>query len=303
MILSGTTDILELVTGQAGTIDVVADLVDFTAGAGAPLDSQVTAISTATTTTIVSAPGASHRTRVKSLSVRNKDASAVIDVTVQLDRSGTNYERHKETLQPGWCLEYIEGIGFFVMRPLLNDSRLLTQAESSDTQRVFRSTLSAHGNIHTFLTITGTAYYVYVGRMVQDVTPKFVEFQITTVGAGTDTKEVGLFSSPSPPNKSAQTLTKIVATGTVDSGTSLGMKRNTSAFATVVPKGTHLWAAFRGALGTTQITAGGLAGDMAQGAVLFTTGLGALTGLTTAAAAVPTIGTTTNSPDLSVTLD
>ena len=39
--------------------------------------------------------------------------------------------------------------------------------------------------------------------------------------------------------------------GTVDAGTSTGVKRNTSAFATVVPKGTHLWAAARFALATT----------------------------------------------------
>lgn len=303
MILS-STDSVELVTAQAATIDVVADLVDFSSGVAVPIAPQATAITTATTTTVVTAPASGHLIGVESLTIRNKDAAVTCDVTVQLDKSATNYERHKETLLPGYALEYLwRGVGFFLIKPALNDNRLLTIAESSDTQRVLRSPLSAHGGIHTFVTITGTAYYVYVGRVVQDYTPKFVEFHITTAGAGTDTKEVGLFSTPSAPNKSAQTLTKIVATGTVDSGVSTGMKRNTAAFATLVTKGTHLWAAIRTALATTQPTIGGLAGDNSQGLVLTTTGGGALTGLTTAAGTIIAIATGTTAPDCQVTQD
>src|SRR2546428_5661404 len=96
----------------------------------------------------------------------------------------------------------------------------------------------------TFLLIAGTAYYVYLGRLAKGLTVKFVEFHVTTLGAGAQTAEVGLFSTPSAPNKSAQTLTKIVATGTLDSLTAgTGVKRNTASFAQNVDAGTHLWAA------------------------------------------------------------
>jgi hypothetical protein len=303
--LPNTTDSLDVVTSAAATVDVNANFIEAAAsGLTAPTGGrQNTAISTATTTTVLSAPGSTLTRTLKQMTIRNKDASNQTDVTVRYNQNGSAFELHKETLLPGYALIYIEGIGFFLIKPGLNDNRLITSFEQSTGQRAVRSALAAHGVIHTFLTISGTAYYVYMGRATQDVTIKFVEFQITTAGAGTDTKEVGLFSTPSAPNKSNQTLTKIVATGTVDAGTSTGVKRNTASFAQLITKGTHLWAAFRGALSTTQITTGGLAGDMAEGEILTTTGGGALTGLTTASGVVPSVVAVTLAPDLAITQD
>lgn len=300
-----TTDLIDVVTGSAATVDVNCNFIDAAASTLVPsaAGKQNTAISTATTTTVLSSPASSTTRTLKQMTIRNKDASNSTDVTVRFNANGTAFELHKETLLPGYALIYIEGIGFFLIKPSLNDNRLMTSIERSTQQRVFRSDLSAHGNIHTFVTISGTAYYVYLGRVVQDITVKFVEFHITSAGAGTDTKEVGLFSTPAAPNKSTQTLTKIVATGTVDAGTSTGVKRNTTSFAQLVSKGTHLWAAARFALGTTQPTCAGIAGDMTQGQILTTTGGGALTGLSSASGTIPTIGTATNTPDLSITLD
>ena len=301
-----TTDTIDVVTGTTvSSIDVNCNFVDAAASTLVPsaAGKQNTNITTAGTNTVLSSPGSSTTRTLKQMTIRNKDASTSSDVTVRFNANGTAYELHKETLLPGYALIYIEGIGFFLIKPALNDNRLVTAIEQSAFQRVFRSDLSAHGNLHTFVTISGTAYYVYIGRVVQDITVKFVEFHITGAGAGTDTKEVGLFSTPNAPSKSAQTLTKIAATGTVDSGTTTGVKRNTTSFAQLVSKGTHLWAAARFALGTTQPTCAGIAGDMTQGQILTTTGGGALTGLSSASGTIPTIGTATNTPDLSVTLD
>jgi hypothetical protein len=112
---------------------------------------------------------------------------------------------------------------------------------------------------------------------------------------------VGLFSSPSAPNKAGQTLTKLVANGTLDTLTSgTGMKRNTVTLATPIPGGTHLWAAIRTAMATTQPTCVGLSGDMGQGHVLIATGTGALTGISSVAAGLVTVGTATVAPDLRV---
>lgn len=301
--LPNTTDKIDLVTSAAAAVDVNVNFMEAaSSGLTSPTGGrQNTAITTATTTDILAAPGANLTRTVKQMTIRNKDASVSTDVTVRYNQNGTAFELHKETLLPGYTLIYIEGIGFFLIKPGLNDNRLLTSIEQA-TQRLFFSQLE-RAAIGTFVTISGTAYYVYIGRTVQDITVKFVEFHITSAGAGTDTKEVGLFSTPSAPNKSAQTLTKIVATGTVDSGTTTGVKRNTASFAQVVLKGTHLWAAARFALATTQPTCAGLAGDMSQGHILTTTGGGALTGLTTAAGGLVALATATVAPDLRVTLD
>lgn len=305
--LDATTDKLQLVTGSAATVDVQANFIDASSTTLAPSGggNQNTAISTATTTDVLAAPASSTIRTLKQMTVRNKDASVTTDVTLVYDANGTDTQIHKETLLPGYCLIYIEGIGFFLIRPALNDNRLISAVEPSDAQRVFQSAQSSHSGTHTFVMISGTAYYVYVGRVTQDITVKFVECVMTSNAAGTVVVENGLFSTPSAPNKSAQTLTKIVATGTLDSMTAGATKvvRNTSSFAQAVAKGTHLWAAMRTAFGTTQPTLGGLGSDFAQGTILTTTGGGALTSLSTASGTLPTVGTAMNAPDLRVTLD
>lgn len=295
-----TTDKLQLVTDAAATVDVHASFADLSGTTVTP-GKQNTAITTATTTDIVAAPGASTTRNVKTLHIRNKHATLAVSVTVVFDANGTDYELHKATLLAGEALEYIEGIGFFTLTAT-GAIALLTSVETDSSQNIFGSycTRNAQG---AFLTISGTAYYVYVGRTVKALTLLFVEFQVTTAGAGAQTAEVGIFSTPTGPAKSAQTLTKLVATGTVDSVTTTGVKRNTSSFALNVVAGTHIWAACRFAMATTQPTNAGLAGDMSQGHILTTTGGGALTGLTTAAGTIPAIGTATVAPDMRITLN
>jgi hypothetical protein len=183
-----------------------------------------------------------------------------------------------------------------------NDARLLTTIDGGS--RVFSSPLP---NVATSLTtVSGTAYFVYLGRTVTALTPKHVEFYVSGVGAGGQTAEVGFFSTPNAPNKAGQTLTKLVSSGTVDSLTTTGVRRNTSAFATSVPAGTHLWAGVRIAMATTQPQLSGLCMDWSQGRVLSTASAGALTGpgpWTGAIISNPSYLNTAMCPDLRGVLD
>jgi hypothetical protein len=291
---------LELVTGQVCSVDVDANWTDYTAPSTFAPDCALTQITTATTTTIVPAPASGVVRSVNSLTARNKHATNAVDLTFRKDYNGTPVEKHKVTLQAGEAIEWENGVGFYLMA---NTSQYLqlTSAESQASQRTLMSQLE-RAAVGTFVGATGTAYFVYVGRMVRDVTVKFVEFHVTTVGAGGQTAEVGLFSTANPPNKSAQTLTKIAANGTLDSLTTTGMKRSTVALNQVVPANTHLWLALRTAMVTTQPTCVGLAGDMSEGHVL-TAAVAALTGIASAAGVIPTLGTGTIAPDLRGTLD
>ncbi len=200
-------------------------------------------------------------------------------------------------------------------RPLVTTAGVTQQMPTADTvpsdtvpwplsiaqiQRVYRSTLS---NSSAFLLVSGTAYFVYLGQVVTAATPKFVEFYVSTIGAGAQTAEVGLFSSPAAPSKAGQSLTKLVSTGTVDALTGLGVKRNTSAFATSVTAGTHLWAGIRTAMATTQPTIQALYLDMAQGQVLSLAAAGSLTGAGPWAGAIIAASTAAICPDLRATLD
>jgi hypothetical protein len=167
--------------------------------------------------------------------------------------------------------------------------------------RVFRSRLSNHAT--AFLMVSGTSYFVYVGRTTAAITPKFVELHVATIGAGAQTAELGLFSTPLGPNKAAQSLTKLVSTATIGALTSLGMVRNTSAFAASVPAGTHLWAGVRTAMATTQPSPVALAYDMAQGSVLSAAASGVLTGAGPFSGAIIAASTAQICPDLRVTMD
>jgi hypothetical protein len=171
-------------------------------------------------------------------------------------------------------------------------------------QRVLSSPLP---NVATALTlVNGTAYFVYLGRTTVDFTPKYVEFYVNTAGSGAQTAEVGLFSSTSPPNKGNLSLTKLVSTGSVSSLTGIGVKRNSSAFATSVATGTHLWAGVRTAMATNQPALSGLCMDFSQGRVLSTAAAGALTGSGPWTGAIISVGQYLNTaiaPDLRVSLD
>jgi hypothetical protein len=175
------------------------------------------------------------------------------------------------------------------------------EASGDRDSRILRPVLPPAG---TFLLISGTAYYVYLGKTMRPLTVAFVEFYMTTVGTGAQTAEVGLFSTPLAPNKAGQTLTKIAATGTVDSLTAtLTAKRNTASFAQAIAAGVHLWAGIRSAMASNQPTCLGMTTDCLQGNILTTTGQGALTGLTTTAGGIVAINTATVCPALFATLD
>jgi hypothetical protein len=302
--LTATTDTIEVVTTTTAAIDVQANYIDAASSTLVPSGAgrQNTAISSIATTTVLSAPAASTTRTLKQLTIRNKSTSVSNTVTLQYDQNTVQYEIYAATLEPGAELIYIEGLGFNVYGTSTSD-RLLTSSESGWTQRIIMPPLAHHGTIHTFLMISGTAYYSYLGRVATAITPKFIEFYVTTAGAGAQTAEVGFYSTPLSPNKTAQTLTRLVATGTLNSLTATGVCRNTTAFATTIPAGTHLWAAFRTAMATTQPTVGGIASDLSQGSILTTTGGGALTGVATASGLIVAASTATTCPYMSATLD
>jgi hypothetical protein len=176
----------------------------------------------------------------------------------------------------------------------------VTPAAFYETQREIWLSRLNRAALGTFLTVASTAYAVYVGRTSRPYTAAFVEFHVTTIGAGAQTAEAGIFSSPLAPNKAGQTLTKLVATGTLDSLVTTGVKRNTTSFALAIAQGTHLWAVYRGNMASTEPTMSGLAGDMSQGHILTLAAAGALTGIATIAGAVPALATATIAPDLRI---
>ncbi len=89
LILTATTDTLTLITGSGGSVDVYVSYVDLTT-ATVPTPGRSSAnITTATTTTILSAPAASTSRTVKTLVITNRHASTSNAVRVVYDANGT----------------------------------------------------------------------------------------------------------------------------------------------------------------------------------------------------------------------
>lgn len=108
--LTNTTHILELTTGSATAVDVFVSYADHTT-AGAVLGDEQTLITTATTTTILSAPASSTQRQVKLITINNTGATPNT-VTIKKDISATEYDLFYTTLQAHENLTYIDGKGW-----------------------------------------------------------------------------------------------------------------------------------------------------------------------------------------------
>lgn len=169
-------------------------------------------------------------------------------------------------------------------------------------QRCLRGPLEATG---TFLTTSDTAYWIYLGYTLAAFIPKNVEMVLRTNAAGTQTAEVCLASGSAGPTKAAVTLTKLVANGTLDDITTGAVKtvRNTSAMATQISAGVHLYAGVRTAMSVTQPVLVGILADFNEGWCLSTASAGALTGTGPWTGSLIAPAITTVAPQLIVTLD
>lgn len=108
LIVQATTDILRVVTGEAGDIEVHVSWMDKLGSAFTPGSDDLPSITTATTTNIIDMTGASAGTyrNVKALTFRNAHASQEVNVTVE-HTDGTNVETlFKCLLLPGETLVF-----------------------------------------------------------------------------------------------------------------------------------------------------------------------------------------------------
>lgn len=103
LVLASTADIIRLVTSAASQIEVHASYGDLTVSTGAvDLNRTNTAhITTATTTTVVSSPGAGVKRNVRHLNITNDHASASCGITIEHSDGTTIEELIAVILLPG----------------------------------------------------------------------------------------------------------------------------------------------------------------------------------------------------------
>ena len=89
LLLTSTSDLIQVVTSAAASVVVHASYIDNNAGTITPARTNTAAITSATTTTVVASPSASVQRNVKFLNIVNNSGSASTNVTVQ-HTDGTN---------------------------------------------------------------------------------------------------------------------------------------------------------------------------------------------------------------------
>lgn len=182
--LTNTTHILKLTTESATNVDVFCSYADHTT-AGAILGDQQTLITTATTTTILSAPASSTQRQVKLINIRNTSASTNV-VTVKKDISATEYDLFSVTLGNGEQLEYLDGKGWAVYANTGALKTSLNQGSSAINSSLTAVVLSSdvvndNATPNTIADVTGLSFPVTAGHTYS------FEFRIPYTAAATAT--------------------------------------------------------------------------------------------------------------------
>lgn len=194
LLLTATTDKLQVITGSAGTLDIHASFIDMSNAdppvvKGSTSGRQHTAITTATTTDIVAAPGASTTRNVKTLHIRNKNASTATDVTVQFSQNATLFELWKCNLAPGEALEYVEGIGFFEVNAAFTSGVTTNRSTSSVSAAFAADTYLVGSSIPLGSPVVGLTYILTfdMTKTAAGIAAPVVTVRTGTAGSTADT--------------------------------------------------------------------------------------------------------------------
>ena len=113
ILLTATTDTLELQTSAAVSTDFKCEFVDNTTTTFTPGTSHGNIV-TATTTVVVTAPAASTQRQIKECRVVNRSTTTVQTVTFKFDQSATERILYSTSLSQGESVQYTESLGFTV---------------------------------------------------------------------------------------------------------------------------------------------------------------------------------------------
>ena len=186
LFLHSTSDIVQVITGAASTINVHASWADNAAGTVTPSDANVATISTATTTTVVASPGASVQRSVRNLTIKNADATNNCAITVQHYDGTTTSPLIKCTLLAGETLMYT---GELWVRYDVNGG--IYSAASTNPESYNASTTSQGAGFASDTYLTGS------NILIPSIRPKVgtlyrCRFHVVKTGAGTATPIIQL---------------------------------------------------------------------------------------------------------------
>jgi hypothetical protein len=189
ILLTTTGESVEVVTGGAGAVDYIVSWVDITTSALTP-GSGDGAITTATTTTIVAAPGASTSRQIKGITIRNTDAAANA-VVVRKDNSGSSREFISATLALDESLHFTDTEGWVKIDA--NGQRQCAVSTVAPVPSWVRAPHFATNNLTATKTLTsGSCFAVYLGKAPYALSQVRVRLRVTTAAATITWAEVAV---------------------------------------------------------------------------------------------------------------
>lgn len=168
LLLTSTSDKIQVVTGSAVAMEVHASWVDNASGTITPGRTN-TEITTATTTDVVASPGASTQRNVQTLVIRNAHASTSNDVTVRHTDGTTAVDIFKATLAFGEAIQFIDGVGFQVIANSGAIKQSINQGNNATSSSLSTVVLGSdvtnnNASANTIASVTGLAFPVVSGN-------------------------------------------------------------------------------------------------------------------------------------------
>lgn len=198
--VNGASMVLRVVTTSTANLDVYAAFVDLNTSTNAvSAGNQLTAISSATTTTIVAAPGANLVRSVETLYLTNRHASTSQTVTLEVYDGSTAFRLTQQIIPAGWSLKYDEGNGLRVYdsngSPVESENSNGIQPSSTSITTVVLASDVTNNNAtaNTIADVTGLSFSVVSGNKY------WFQYFIHYTSAATTTGSRWAVNGPSSP--------------------------------------------------------------------------------------------------------
>jgi hypothetical protein len=228
LLLTGTSDLIQVVTGSAVAMEVHASWVDNASGTITPGRTN-TEISTATTTTVVGSPGASTQRNVQTLIVRNNHASTSNEVTIRHTDGTTAVDIFNTVLASKESIQFIDGVGFQVLTSTGAVKTSQNQGANSISSSISSAVLASdvtnnNATANTIADVTGLSFPVTSGNKY------WFRFVIWYTAAATTTGSRWALNGPATTLLAYKTNQGLSAAGT--SGTDVMTDVNQGAYDT-----------------------------------------------------------------------
>lgn len=196
LLLTSTTEKVQVITGSTGDVDVHASFVDATASTSPVPDTQFqVGIVTAATTDVVAAPAASTWRNVQTLLIRNVHASVTNLVTVRVTDGTNNADVFAASLAAGESIQYLDGVGFQVLAATgavkTSQNQGANATGGAQSSAVLASDVTNNNAVaNTIADVTGLSFPVTSGKKYR------FRFEIQYTAAATTTGSRWSISGP-----------------------------------------------------------------------------------------------------------